>query len=628
MSAIKGGLEFIAKVQRGDGGFWEYRWDGGKLSQKYRTTFATSLIMLALKDVVGSDSIKDKSARFLLLQKSPAWSWNYWARSSQMAKQQPYPEDLDDTFLALSALWFHDQTLLTPEVMADIAHLLFATEVTPGGPYRTWLVDDTADAIWQDVDLVVNANIGYFLRLQGVELSELKGFLEQAILKNELQSPYYPSLQPAMYFLARAYKGKAQGTLRQHILAQQDELLGQNPHQTALTITALLQLGYPATKLKEAINYLKKTQASDGSWQVGPMCIGPHSYPSCSPGLTTALCIEALVQYSQAIQTTPQREQESLEYRAVIQEIEATIADISHSDLKSEITTQLEQMKAYDKDQQIVLLPWLVARSFNIHADKATLHGLARTSMWGWIAYTIYDDFLDGEGRPKALPAALYATRQLLSNLATILPVDREFQCEIDKILQTMDGASAWEIAHCRGKVLKNKVYISSLPNYGDFHHLAHRSLGHTIAGLGVLYSAGIAADDMKMKALRDFFHHYLIARQLNDDAHDWEEDLRSGHVNSVGALILKKWIATGNNLAGGIEMRKKKQLQLILWDDGVITEVCQYIRYHITAAREALLAVGLQDVVPLLKLLQGPENAAKKAEQTRLEAIEFINAL
>ena len=35
------------------------------------------------------------------------------------------------------------------------------------------------------------------------------------------------------------------------------------------------------------------------------------------------------------------------------------------------------------------------------------------------------------------------------------------------------------------------------------------------------------------------FFRHYLIARQLHDDAHDWADDLSHGQINSIGALVL-----------------------------------------------------------------------------------------
>src|SRR5690606_4892465 len=111
---------------------------------------------------------------------------------------------------------------------------------------------------------------------------------------------------------------------------------------------------------------------------------------------------------------------------------------------------------------------------------------------------------------------------------------------------------------------------------------------------LGVLYAA--EKNKKIIGAVREFFKHYIIARQLNDDAHDWEEDMEKGHINSVGALIVKKWIASSSrhHLERGINLRNKKALQHLLWDGEVIDEVCREIEEHTEKARASLLATGI----------------------------------
>src|SRR5262249_49160595 len=127
----------------------------------YRTTFFTSNILAAL--AVTHDpalfEVKQKSVGFLLNQKSPQWSFNYWDRQSPEFRELPYPDDLDDPFCALAALTATDPQLITGQALAHAVNLLTATEVKPGGPYRTWLVTAAAEAVWQDVDLAVNANV-------------------------------------------------------------------------------------------------------------------------------------------------------------------------------------------------------------------------------------------------------------------------------------------------------------------------------------------------------------------------------------------------------------------------------------------------------------------------------------
>src|SRR5690606_507803 len=126
----------------------------------------------------------------------------------------------------------------------------------------------------------------------------------------------------------------------------------------------------------------------------------------------------------------------------------------------------------------------------------------------------------------------------LASTLLGVLPDDKKFHREVEKIMNRTDAANAWEIMHCRGEIENNALRIKKLPDYGDYWQLADRSLGHTVAVVGVMHAAG----QKNTKNICDFFKHYLIARQLNDDAHDWEEDLAKCHVNAVAARILDIW--------------------------------------------------------------------------------------
>src|SRR3990167_6664752 len=103
----KGGLAYVRRRQRPDGGFTAY--EIMRPTKRYRTTFVPSLIGLALQEVEASDSIRERLAAFLLTQKSPDWAWNYWDRDSIHAHKIPYPDDLDDTFLALTYLWYQDR---------------------------------------------------------------------------------------------------------------------------------------------------------------------------------------------------------------------------------------------------------------------------------------------------------------------------------------------------------------------------------------------------------------------------------------------------------------------------------------------------------------------------------------
>jgi hypothetical protein len=116
---------------------------------------------------------------------------------------EDYPDDLDTTSLALYALAIHDEST-SAEALANYVHLLFATEVKEGGPYRTWLVNEAALPAWKDVDPCVNANIAAFLKLEEVELAGLNDYLQSVVDDPSVCSPYYPSRLSFYYFLSRS----------------------------------------------------------------------------------------------------------------------------------------------------------------------------------------------------------------------------------------------------------------------------------------------------------------------------------------------------------------------------------------------------------------------------------------
>lgn len=633
--SIQGGLDFIKGCQRNDGGFWEYVIDetGEFTKGRYRTTFTPSLISLALQDVQGSEKIRQQCAEFLLSQKSPSWSWNYWARSSEMVRSHPYPDDLDDTFLALSALWQHDEKLFSPSVLAAIAQLLFATETAPGGPYRTWLVDGKADKVWQDVDPAVNTNIGAFLALQNITLPGLTEFVEETLTKGKFTSPYYPKTQPMAYFLSRWYRGESLKKVQQLILAEQKEGIWQTPQITALMMTTLLRVGYPADKLRSAAAYIAATQAGDGSWKAEQVCVGHGRLPSGAASLTTAFCLEALVVYEEVLRrqpSTPPRPVKNNHAEKVVSEIKDKIGQLTQPDLRKLSEHALNQIVAHETERPIVELPWIIAQTAHAKIDTRVLQQLAMAGVWGWMAYTIYDDFLDNEGDPRLLPSAVFGHRQLLNVLHDTLTENKEFHAEIEEILDKIDQANAWEVNHCRAVIDGHTLISIPSPDYGDYSLLADRSLGHIIAPIGVLYGAGASKTSLQIKALKEFFHHYLIARQLNDDAHDWEEDLMKSHINAVGALILQKWAGVaGHDLSSGIDLKRgMKKLHLIMWES-VIDDVCRLVEDHLRQARAALLAPELLlDSERLLPLLEPIEASTKKALKTRDEALEFISSL
>jgi geranylgeranyl pyrophosphate synthase len=160
------------------------------------------------------------------------------------------------------------------------------------------------------------------------------------------------------------------------------------------------------------------------------------------------------------------------------------------------------------------------------------------------------------------------------------------------------------------------------LPQYGDYTQLAERSWGHTLTASGVLMAAGSAPASQELVQLQRFFRHFLIARQLNDDAHDWEDDLRCGHITAVVALLL------GSESHKGIRLKLANHIGSLrerFWEETIV-QVTQLIQEHIGTAREALAACpAIQHPEQLLSWIDKLERSAQAVIDGRTEAKRFI---
>lgn len=626
--AINQGIDFLTNNQQKDGSFLSLSSPNSKSfakAKKYHTIFPAFLVLSclnALEETPKIKAIKRKAAKFLLSQKNEQWSFNYWVRNSQEAKTLPYPDDLDDTFCALSALFQHDSKLIGGSAMAKIVTLLTAAEKKEGGPYRTWLVPQDADEVWKDIDLVANSNIGYFLSLQDISLPNINTLIESAIETDNYNSPYYPSIYSVIYFISRFYKGKKTKKIRDFLLSKrQANGRWENPLNAALAVLSLLNFGVSPNILKKSIEYLIDQQAK-GLWKSYPFCIDPEierkGYYAGSLAVTTAFCLEAIGKYNQKPKTQVKNAKILIQeriYKQVVKKAKQRFSSLG-GELKKQALVVLEATLKKDKDKQIALLPYFFKVSLGKKGKSVSNNLLVKlgvANICGWIAYTIYDDFLDEEGEPKLLSVANICLRESTTIYNNILSKKTGFYFFVQHIADRIDSANTWEVANCRFDPIK-------LQDYGDFSRLAERSLGHALGPLAILFSLGFKEKSPEVRNLMNFFQHFLTARQLNDDAHDWEKDLKAGQINAVGAQILKR--ARSQRLE--IE---DSRLQEIFWNE-VVVGICQTILKHVQLARKALEKILIIDNLSLLsKLLIPIEASAQKALKEREETLKFLRA-
>jgi hypothetical protein len=640
--AIESGVAFLVRSQREDGSFPDFsstskHFDNAKENQ---SIFSTCLIMASLNDLPNSKDLektRNRAVKFLTGQRSDFWSWNYWKRNSADSKDMPYPDDLDDTCCAMAALIGHNPKIVSVKSIAKIVNLLAFCESKEGGPYNTWITSPDADKRWKDIDLAVNNNIAFFLSLQEVTLPSLIAFTEKAITSEKYNSPYYHSPYAVIYFISRWYKGKKKDKIVSYLLKKSlNDYSWGNPLETALAVSALINLGYGKESVEESISFIIRNRVN-GKWNAYPFVIeeikNKQKYYSGSAELTAAFCIEALGKFSdqsKAIvnkgKTETDKASEKM-HKKIIELIDRRFSDFD-SEMVADFSSVRKKMLKGGGANRITLLPYYFHESLGVQKsiDEKIIVDLCAAGLYGWMAYTIYDDFFDNEGDPKFLSLANASLRELTSVYYENFSDDRKFMEFFKRTMDRIDAANYWETNNCRTKISSSRLTIPErLPDYGNMERLADRSIGYALGPAAVLYIHTGKIESLEMKNLMAFFENYIIARQLNDDAHDWEADLKNGQLSPAVVSVLKKYSGRHKNKKELDLKKETKELQKIFWHE-VIQEVCGESIFHVKkAGRHLRKTASVKDKTAFEAMLASVEKSAEKALTEQKEMLEFL---
>jgi hypothetical protein len=645
--AIRQGIAYLGSCQEADGGFASLSARDERFSEgvyTFRTVFSTALILQCLNALTDDDAelkaVREGCARYLVKERGPHGAWNYWASETPEKRTMPYPDDLDDTFCAAAALCQYDPGLVPPEELAKLVTLLTVQEVEEGGPYRTWIVGPDAEPEWQDVDIAVNANIGYFLHLQDVSLPRLNRYLADHIRNSSFASPYYPSRYPIVYFLSRFCPATQQRIVRDAVQSWQRDGRWGNPLDTALAVSTLLHCGAEPGTVETAITYVRD------SVQAGcPPCplytgVNPERdrpYVAGSAAITTAFCVLALHAFREASAApvvAPRRllaaaadatRMSQAAYGRVKARFRLLPSPLAATALAGTRTTESK-----DTDHQISLMPYYFNRSLRIVwriEDEELLVLLGAANIHGWIAYTIFDDIMDGDAGARMIPVAATALRELTTIYERAFASSPAFLQLFHQILDGLESATYWEASECRIPLddRGRSTGPYTIPDYADDGQLAAKSFGHALGPIAILYAGGATKDPTEVEHLMAFCRHFLIARQLNDDAHDFADDLKRGRVSSVGALLLKEWFPDGTVPVGISFRRNARRLRSIFWMD-TVQKVCERIFVHTARARDALAEMGVVAEPRFLeRLLEPLESSAREALTQRDTTMDFL---
>lgn len=318
-------------------------------------------------------------------------------------------------------------------------------------------------------------------------------------------------------------------------------------------------------------------------------------------------------------------------------------------DVRKRARDAIEKTIRGNEDKQMSLMAHYTRAAFGREGEKITDETVAEmglANIFFWTAFIIYDDFWDKDeaADPKLLPianvfarhytdyfSAILLARQSLAVPSVALAKDRGvggpqetgFRQFFHTLMDNLDAANAWETEHCRARVENNIFYIPhTLPKYEDYENKFRPASGHILGSVALLVKQGFALDGSEVAYLVDYFRHYLVAMQLNDDAHDWEEDLARGHLSTVVVMLLSDLKKSGWHKSSIDLSADLPELRKIFWFN-IIPRYVEDVLLHTTRSREALqkLRGVLENLESLERVIIRNENVAKEAQKECMDS-------
>jgi len=241
----------------------------------------------------------------------------------------------------------------------------------------------------------------------------------------------------------------------------------------------------------------------------------------------------------------------------------------------------------------------------------ALLKKLGLANLYLWRALNIYDDFLDGGGRPAYLPTANSCYRRYLE-VYYRLRLPSRFYRLFNRVNSGLDDANRQELRRPRLLIRNGEIVLP--PRLSGFPHLLDLSDKSLALGLGPAALAAILGKPVAgIDSTLNFFQHALAAKQLSDDARDWLDDLRGGAVTAANIGILK----TARDQGLSLNLRRRPEIVYLLFAQNS-DKLSSRLNNLCLATRRAWRQTGLNHHSPLL------DNILKPIEDGLAETARF----
>lgn len=424
-------------------------------------------------------------------------------------------------------------------------------EQVPGGPYYTVTQTTNNEKI---IDPITNAGIHLSLQNFGVHLVKLETYLVECLTNEQWRTGTYPAwLQLYILYLSLSTSVQA------HIQTYLEKITVNEPVYTPLDLACkiLITNNYSLVINKDFVPSFTSMSTLDSISAALWAIIWNHSDKKTKVEKTTD---------TQSTFMTTIKDQAILlvakKFSSLDPELQATGLAMLGKLLITPIATE------------IILLSANWGQSFNAPLKQEVYAQLGAANLFGWIAHHLYQTVTYHN---PAAPTTALANISLRSAAEYYQQIATQFKIDNTIVLQTFDSIDQ---AHAAAISAQQELKLCKKQHARwtgtPIRHLAECSFGHCLGPL--LITHWQEAQYGQLTAVKKLFNHYLAARQICDDLHDWRNDYDTYQVTSVTRNLFFT--------AQAFKCINEFQAKKIFWNEG--------IDLHINEAKQEIEAAHI----------------------------------
>lgn len=606
-------LEKLYSLQQKNGSFLQ---ETIPHSEPKQSIYYTALILITIHQLPDSKiktSITNRGITYLKSNMGAQRTWNYISREHS----SPYPDDLDDTFLCLTAIMLYDRSFITPEILVGITQLLIRNEHEIGGPYTTWI---TQDKNWLDIDIIVNAHIYRFLNLLTISLPSLDDYFNNKIEANDLVSQYYNQPLVTLYLLSQSLPEHLQGTIRNYVYKHLNTFKPVHSLEH-LILATFLDVTTNTVINKSISHYLEKPL---------PLFIERLQQTTTVYSFSSAFQIALLLQLNLSKPSLLIKNTTSTSLANIIDTSRILLNQYigEYSLIYKEISNQMRILAPSAETAQL-LLPEIFLKHLKPELSRVVsqdiIERLNLACLLGWASFTIQDQVIDGETTYKKIPI-ITSCMLIMQEIIHSILIGSSDTLRVQKLFHTINEALLQETVF---QTVTITNFIISLPvpleTSEPLETLSYKSLGIAMSSITLTLLLPIENSYQSIELLVHYYKKVLTLKQLLDDMHDWYDDLVSGFLNRVGQEIL---IIANAQCRTSIHIIKDKEyLYELFWKyifDSMYNESQAIIR-------DALVTVNQLTLFSHTEFLTDPlykyQNVFEKTLHEKNNTLKFLSA-